>query len=150
MAVKKHRIDGEKREKHKAVFDIRKLIDNTVDKKYRISWLEDILDRLGGTTVFSTLDLMTATHQISRNSGESYKTVFPYERNHFEFTQMPSGHVPEADRRVSTRTGRIGLPSIYGLSHIYLDLLCFSKKEKEHIDDLRSEKFILGHVLIKF
>ncbi|MGR0243413.1 reverse transcriptase family protein, partial [Klebsiella pneumoniae] len=62
-----------------------------MDEKYPIPKLEDILDRLNGAKVFSTLDLKSGYHQIRMHPEDQQKTAFTFERGHFEFTRMPFG-----------------------------------------------------------
>ncbi|MGR0317621.1 hypothetical protein, partial [Klebsiella pneumoniae] len=63
-AVKKKQVEGDTKERYRVVVDFRQLNENTRDEKYPIPRLEDILDRLGGATIFSTLDLKSGYHQI--------------------------------------------------------------------------------------
>ncbi|MGR0243473.1 reverse transcriptase domain-containing protein [Klebsiella pneumoniae] len=58
---------GDKTEKYRVVIDYRKLNENTTDEKYPLPRFEDILDRLNGATIFSTLDLKAGYHQIRMN-----------------------------------------------------------------------------------
>ncbi|MGR0227413.1 reverse transcriptase family protein, partial [Klebsiella pneumoniae] len=71
-------------EKYRVVIDYRKLNENTVDEKYPIPRFEDILDRLSGATVFSTLDLKAGYHQIKMHPRDQSKTAFTFERGHYE------------------------------------------------------------------
>ncbi|MGR0243483.1 reverse transcriptase domain-containing protein, partial [Klebsiella pneumoniae] len=63
-SVKKKQVEGDTKERYRVVVDFRQLNENTRDEKYPIPRLEDILDRLGGATIFSTLDLKSGYHQI--------------------------------------------------------------------------------------
>ena len=90
-AVKKKAAPGDNKEKYRVVVDYRRLNDNTVDEKYPIPRFEDILDRLSGAVVFSTLDLKAGYHQIRMHPKDQHKTAFTFERGHYEFTRMPFG-----------------------------------------------------------
>lgn len=163
-AVKKHSRDGTKQEKYRVVVDFRKLNDNTVDERYPIPRLDDILDRLGGATIFSTLDLKAGYHQIRMHPRDQHKTAFTFERGHFEFTRMPFGlkNAPVTFQKLMDEFLR-GLDE--SVCQVYMDdLLVFSKNEDTHRRDLRSvfnrlrefglklssEKSIIGHKQINF
>lgn len=163
-AVKKKALPGETDEKYRVVIDYRKLNDNTVDEKYPIPRFDDILDRLHGSTIFSTLDLKAGYHQIKMHPRDQHKTAFSFERGHYEFTRMPFGlkNAPITFQRLMDEFLR-GLDE--GVCQVYMDdLLVFSKTEEEHVDHLRSvfqrirkfglklssEKSLLGQARINF
>ena len=54
----------ERRRKFRLVIDYRKLNGKTINDKYPILKLTDILDKLGGAKCFSTIDLASGFHQI--------------------------------------------------------------------------------------
>lgn len=163
-AVKKKSIGENGREKYRVVVDFRKLNENTVDEKYPIPRFEDILDRLSGATVFSTLDLKAGYHQIRMHPDDQHKTAFTFERGHFQFTRMPFGlkNAPITFQRLMDELLR-GIEETF--CQIYMDdLLVFSKNEREHAEHLRKvlarlrqfglklseEKSIIGQKEIKF
>lgn len=51
----------------------------------------EILESLGSSKYFSTLDLASGYHQISINSDDTYKTAFSTKSGHYEFLRMPFG-----------------------------------------------------------
>lgn len=83
--------DASGKKKVRVVIDYRKLNEKTVDDKYPIPQIEEILDNLGKSTYFTTLDLKSGFHQIEMNSKDIEKTAFSTGQGHFEFTRMPFG-----------------------------------------------------------
>jgi len=56
--------------------DFRGLNKITVPNRYPLPRIDDLLDRLQGAKVFSSLDLLSAYHQIRLNSQDQPKTAF--------------------------------------------------------------------------
>lgn len=56
--------------------DYRRLNQQTVKDCFHIPLIEDLMDELGGSAVYSKLDLRSDYHQVRMVSGEEYKTAF--------------------------------------------------------------------------
>ena len=71
--------------------DYRKL--NSITKKdvYPLPRIDDILDTLGGTKYFSSLDLASGYWQVSLDSESSAKSAFISHKGLHEFVRMPLG-----------------------------------------------------------
>lgn len=68
--------------KRRLVIDFRKLNEKVVSDKYPLQNINDILDKLGRSIYFTTLDLASRFHQIEMNQKDIEKTVFTVESGH--------------------------------------------------------------------
>ena len=79
------KIDASGKQKWRVVIDYRKLNELTVDDKYPLPNISDLLDQLGKCQYFSTLDLASGFHQIEINPDDIPKTAFSVDNGHYEF-----------------------------------------------------------------
>ena len=77
--------DASGRKKWRMVIEYRKLNDNTIEDKYPLSRMDNILENLGQCSYFSTLDLVQSFHQIPVNKNSIEKTAFTVENGHYEY-----------------------------------------------------------------
>ena len=151
--------------------DYRRVNEVTVKDSYPIPKIEEILNQLGGNTVFTTLDLASGYHQVSVKKEDRGKTAFCTDRGLFEYVVMPFGltNAPATFQRLMERVlkGLIGKICL-----VYLDdVMIYSKSLAEHEEHLnmvlerikrsglkiKSKKFIwvmkeveyLGHVVCR-
>eukprot|EP00896_Chara_braunii_P019025 GBG76901.1 hypothetical protein CBR_g23115 [Chara braunii] len=118
--------------------DYRKLNAQTVKNAGPLPRIDDLLERLGGATYFSKLDLKSGYHQIEIQHQDRYKTAFKTRYGHFEWVVMPFGltNAPATFQAAMTTEFRDLLDrSVL----IYLDdILVYSRTLDEHIIHLRA------------
>lgn len=83
--------DASGKRKIRVVIDYRKINEKTINDKFPIPEIEEILDNLGKSVYFTTLDLKSGFHQIEMDTDHQKKTAFSTALGHFEFTRMPFG-----------------------------------------------------------
>ena len=69
--------------------DYRALNTRTVPDRYLVPWIQSILTRRGGSTVFSKIDLVSGFHQIGIHDEDVEKTAFNTQFGVFEWVVMP-------------------------------------------------------------
>lgn len=128
--------DASGKVKWRIVIDFRKVNEKTLDDKYPIPNITDVLDKLGKCQYFSTLDLASGFYQVEMDPNDIHKTAFNVENGHYEFLRMPMGlkNSPSTFQRVMDNVlkdlqNRICL--------VYLDdIIVFSTSLQEHIINL--------------
>lgn len=128
--------DASGKKKWRIVVDYRKLNDKTIDDKFPIPNMDEILDKLGRSVYFTTLDLKSGFHQIEVDPKDRAKTAFSTEKGHFEFIRMPFGlkNAPATFQRamnciLSDLIGKCCL--------VYLDdIIIFGSSLQQHLDNL--------------
>ncbi|GBG66822.1 hypothetical protein CBR_g70700 [Chara braunii] len=113
--------------------DYRKLNVQNVNNVGPLPQIDDLLERLGGGTYFSKLDLKSGYHQIEIQPQDRYKTAFKTWYGHFEWVVMPFGltNVPTTFEAAMTTKFRDLLDRTV---LIYLDdILVYSRTLDEHV-----------------
>jgi transposase InsO family protein len=132
------KLDASGKRKWRVVIDYRKVNEKTIDDRYPLPNISDVLDKLGKANYFTTLDLASGFHQIEIHPDDVAKTAFNTEHGHYEFKRMPFGlkNAPATLQRIMDNILR-GIQNEKCL--VYLDdIIIFSTSLKEHIENLKS------------
>ena len=71
--------------------DNRMLNKVTIKNRYPLPRIDDLLDQMKGTTVFSKIDLRSGYHQLQIKDEDIHKTAFKTRYEHYEFTVLLFG-----------------------------------------------------------
>lgn len=130
------KLDASGKRKVRVVIDYRKVNDKTVSDKFPIPQIEEILDSLGKSTYFTTLDLKSGFHQIEMDPDHQFKTAFSTAMGHFQFTRMPFG-LKNAPATFQRAMNNILGEFIGKICFVYLDdIIIIGKDLRTHISNL--------------
>ena len=132
------KIDASGKKKWRIVIDFRQLNNVTVGDAYPIPNIDEILDQLGHSKYFTTLDLASGFHQIPMGEQDRRKTAFTTPLGHYEFTRMPFGlkNAPATFQRLMNTV----LSGLQGLQcFVYLDdIVIYASSITEHSEKLKA------------
>lgn len=129
--------DASGKAKWRLVVDYRKLNEVTIDDKYPIPNIDEILDKLGRCQYFTTLDLAKGFHQIEIEEQDIHKTAFSVEGGHYEFLRMPFG-LKTAPATFQRLMNNILKDYVNKICLVYLDdVIIFSTSLQEHINSIK-------------
>ncbi|XP_062701336.1 uncharacterized protein LOC134285160 [Aedes albopictus] len=137
LCIPKKDLDSEGNKKYRIVVDFRALNLVTKPFVYPIPLINDILDSLGDSQYFSTIDLKSGFYQVPINPKDAAKTAFSTPKGHFEFTRMPMGlrNSPSTFQKLMN-TVLFEIKDVKAI--VYLDdIIVFGRTIEEHNENLK-------------
>ncbi len=116
--------------------DYRALNKITIKNKYPLPRIDDLLDKLNGSTCFSSIDLKSGYYQIPIHEDDIPKTAFRTQLGHFQWrcTVMGLTNSPSSFQNIMNNIFRDYLNDFV---LVYLDdILIFSRSPEEHLRHL--------------
>ena len=117
--------------------DYRKLNQVTEYDAFQLPHIKDIFDLVGGSKIYSTLDLKAGFYQMPVAEEDIPKTAFRCHVGSYEYIKVPFG-LKNAPTYFQREMNRILADLIGKCVFVYIDdILVFSKTEEEHVDHLQ-------------
>jgi hypothetical protein len=135
--------DASGKKKWRIVVDFRKLNDVTIGDSFPIPVISEVLDALGNSRYFSTIDCASGFLQVPVKVEDQPKTAFSTAQGHYEYKRMPFGlkGAPATFQRLMNSV-LCGIQGIKCL--VYLDdIVIFGETLQVHSEKLRE---VLGRM----
>src|SRR5829696_7248203 len=117
--------------------DYRALNKITKKNQFPIPLIDDLIDRLQGTSVFTKIDLRWGYNQVWIHQDDIEKTAFRTRYGHYQYKVMPFG-LTNAPATFQSLVQDILRPHLDDFVIVYIDdILIYSKNEEDHAQHVR-------------
>ncbi|GJZ05292.1 putative reverse transcriptase domain-containing protein [Tanacetum coccineum] len=117
--------------------DYHELNKLTMKNRYPLPRIDDLFDKLQGSSVYSKIDLRSGYHQLKVGEEDIPKTAFRTRYGHYEFQVMPFG-LTNAPTVFMDLMNRVCKPYFDKFVIVFIDdILIYSKNKEEHEEHLK-------------
>nr|GEX14009.1 putative reverse transcriptase domain-containing protein [Tanacetum cinerariifolium] len=117
---------------------------------YPLPRIDDLLDQLQGSSIYSKIDLRSGYHHLRVRDEDIPKTAFRTRYGHYEFQVMPFG-LTNAPVVFMDLMNRVCKPYLDKFVIVFIDdILIYSRNEKEHAEHLKTILKLLKKENLRF